>query len=136
MKNKNWIVPITIIAVLIVFFGIFYAFNQGKPAAKGYETKVSQGEVTIDITPQEYKENKLYFQIELNTHSVDLGNYNLKEHVILIYDGKTEKPEASPKLTGHHNSGLISFKTEYEPKEYLIKINGIPDVQERVLEWK
>jgi len=136
MKNKNLIIPITVFAILAIFFSVFYAFNPKEPVDKISETKTSQGEVTIDLTPQEYRNNILYFQIGLNTHSVNLENYNLREHIILVYDGKTESPKEVPKLVGHHNNGIMSFKTEYKPKEYLIKISGIPDVQERVLEWK
>lgn len=138
MKNKNLLIPITVIIILAAFFIILiYVFNnQDKTISNNYETKVSQGEVTIDITPQEYMNNRMYFQIGLNTHTVDLAEYSLKEHITLIYDGKTEKPEEAPELTGHHNNGILAFKTEYEPKDYIIKINGIPDAQERMLEWK
>ena len=99
------------------------------------EKKSSEGSVTIDITPSEFKDGKMYFDIGVNTHSVTLTDYDLVQLTTLEFEGKSIKPISAPKLTGHHNSGTLVFETGKELKNFKIKVKGIPDIEERVFEW-
>lgn len=100
-----------------------------------YATKTSSGAVTIDLTPEGVKDGKLVFHIGVNTHSVALEQYDLKNLTLLDYGGTTIEPAYAPQLSGHHNSGTISFPVDHEQKTFKVIIRGIPDSDERVFEW-
>ncbi len=134
-KKKNIILFIVPIAILLVFFSVFLFLNLKTEAKQVYETKTSQGEVVIDLTPREFKDGKLYFDIGVNTHTVELENYDLKKLTILSYGGLSYKPALAPILSGHHNSGTLVFEVEDKLEEFTITINSIPDVEERVFIW-
>ena len=99
------------------------------------ETKTSEGEVTVDLTPKEFNGGKFYVNIGVNTHSVDLNGFDLKELVKLDVNGEVIKPISAPELNGHHNSGTLVFEVEDKPKNFVIKIKGLPDTNERIFEW-
>ena len=99
------------------------------------ETKTSEGEVTVDLTPKEFNGGKFYVDIGVNTHSVDLNGFDLKELVKLDINGEVIKPISAPELNGHHNSGTLVFEVEDKPKNFVIKIKGLPDTNERIFEW-
>ena len=131
---KKLIIPITVLLVLGLFISLFFVL--GNKPAKSYDTKTSQGEATIDITPKIIENGKFVFSIALNTHSVSLENYNLMELTTLNYNGKSVKPISALKLAGHHNNGEISFDVGNDkPENFKITINSIPDIEERVFEW-
>jgi len=106
--------------------------TSGFPAISTGST--GQGDVEIELTPS-WINGKLDVEIAVNTHSVDLSGFNLKEITILQYGEKTLNPVSVPALSGHHNSGKMVFEPGEEPKSFAIKILGIPAVNKRVFEW-
>ena len=94
-----------------------------------------QGDVLIELTPKEKKDNKLIVEVKANTHSVDLSSFNLEEIATLTYDGKSYKPLSAPALSGHHASGELVFEVPALDKRFTITINGIPSVNERTFVW-
>lgn len=136
MKNKQkLIVPLVSAAIIILFLVTFLVLSNSTGKKLAYQTKTSNGIVTIDITPKEYKDNKLYMDISINTHTVDLAQYDLKKLTTLYYLDKTIKLEQAPELKEHHSSGILIFNTEKEIKNFKVVITGIPDISERVFEW-
>ncbi|MBS3152451.1 hypothetical protein J4230_03515 [Candidatus Woesearchaeota archaeon] len=133
MRKENLIITCVVIIILAIFFLSFYISNYNN---KTYDTKTSTGAVTIDITPKEFKNGEFYIDIKLNTHTVNMESYDLKEITTLNYDDKIAKPVMVPHLEGHHNSGTLVFNLDKEPKKFTIKIIGILDVNERLFEWK
>ena len=93
------------------------------------------GDVSVELTPS-FLGDKLIVSSSINTHSVDLTQFNLKEITTLEYNGKTIKPASAPDLMGHHSGGDIVFDVGKEIKEFIIKIKGIPKVEERVFTWQ
>lgn len=59
----------------------------------------------------------------------------MKEIAELESDGKKIKPVSAPILSGHHASGLLEFDIDNDVKSFVIKVVGIPKVEERVFEW-
>jgi len=94
------------------------------------------GDVLLDLTPRDMENGKFAVDISLNTHSVDLSQFDLMQITTLEYNGKTIKPLSAPELSGHHSSGTLSFDTDTEIKNFRIIIKGIPAVEERVFEWE
>lgn len=99
-----------------------------------YTGTTEQGDVEIELTPS-WANGKLEVNVAANTHSVDLSGFNLKEITALQYGGKTLKPVSAPALSGHHASGKLVFDTEEKQDNFVIRILGIPAVDERVFEW-
>ena len=93
------------------------------------------GDVLMDLTPKGIENGKFAVDISINTHSVDLSQFNLMQITALEYEGKAIKPESAPKLSGHHSSGALIFDVGKELKNFKITIKGIPTVDERVFEW-
>ena len=92
--------------------------KSGSPGP-GLGTKSSSGQVSIDLTPSRFEAGKLYVDARLNTHSGDLGDYNLKEAVTLEFDGKFISPSSVPELSGHHSGGIFMFDAGSEPDSFI-----------------
>ena len=93
------------------------------------------GDVAIDLTPIKIDGKNLILSVSLNTHSVELSQFDLKQIATLKYNGKTAYPIEAPKIEGHHSSGSIVFNVDDNLKDFAIIIKGIPKVEERVYKW-
>jgi len=93
------------------------------------------GGVSVEITPLGISNGKLEAEISVNTHSVSLTQFNLKEITILEYGTKSVKPVAAPSLSGHHSNGILIFDVDDEISKFTIRIKGIPKVEKRVFSW-
>ena len=94
------------------------------------------GDVSVELIPKKVEDNKLIVTIKVNTHSVDLSQFDLREITTLRYGGENIKPLSALKLSGHHSSGELVFDVKGELKNFVITIIGIPLIEERVFEWK
>ncbi len=142
MKKTDFIIPGTVIVVLVIFLLLVWlgakettVKNEIK-AETGYEPIKSDGEVIIDLKPLGVKDGGFAFEINVNTHTVSLEGYNLMDLATLEYDNVKLKPVSALKLIGHHNSGLLVFDVSEELESFRIVIRDIPDVKERIFEWK
>lgn len=95
---------------------------------------VNEG-VAIDLTPR-FADGKIYVNIAANTHSIDLGQFDLMEITTLEYKGKIMKPISASKLSGHHSNGEIVFAVDKVPDKFYIIIAGIPNLDERIFKWE
>ena len=152
MKIENIILIgllILVIGGLIYSLGGFGFFKAGpskesktavksnviNPIQSESNKKVSESSVSIDLALKEFKNGNMYFDIGVNTHSVDLSPFDLASLTVLEFEGSSIKPSSAPKLSGHHNSGTLIFNTGKELKKFKIRIKGIPDIEERFFEW-
>jgi hypothetical protein len=94
------------------------------------------GDVAIDIEPKEFIDGKFILEISLNTHSVDMNDFDLTKMIILKFESKEFAPISAPVLSGHHNSGELVFELEKRPESFSIEIIGIPAVDKRVFNWE
>lgn len=94
------------------------------------------GNVQIDLTPVGIVNGKLAINVAANTHSVSLDDYDLAEITTLVYNGKGYKPVSAVELESHHGSGNIIFDINEIPKNFKVIIKGIPNIEERVFEWR
>ncbi|MBI5391893.1 hypothetical protein HZB00_02730 [Candidatus Woesearchaeota archaeon] len=134
MDYRTFIIPGIAAVILALVFGTFFFLNQDTKTFS-YATKTSSGTVTIDLTPVAIKNNQLVFTVNLNTHTVDLEQYNLQMLTTLSYNGKNVKPLNSILLAGHHNTGELVFPVEGKPEHFNVVIIGIPDVSMREFAW-
>jgi hypothetical protein len=93
------------------------------------------GDVAIELHPIEITENKLIFEISVNTHSVDLSQFDLKKIITLDYNGKTTRPVSAPQLGGHHVFDSLIFTVDETPSSFTVTIESVPKIEKRVFEW-
>jgi len=150
MKKENTLlIGILVLVVGGLIYSISGYFNSGIINTKttgqttsdvsGYESittgSMSSGDVSVELTPHKMVANQLAVDYSINTHSVDLSQFNLKQITTLGYNGKTIKPSSAPGLSGHHNSGEMIFDVGEKIDSIKITIKGIPAVQLREFEW-
>ena len=102
----------------------------------------SGGSVTIDVKWLGAQDGSLAFQVTMDTHSVDLDQYDLGKLAVLRDDtGKEYAPAAwlSPP-GGHHREGTLKFPvpeslTQGKARSIQLVIRDVAGVGERVLQW-
>lgn len=106
---------------------------------QNFDTKstgeMGSGDAVVELTPQIKDGNKLLVHFSANTHSVRLGSFDLTKITTLEYEGKILKPVKAGRLGGHHSTSVIVFDTGDDIENFIIRIKGIPKVEERVYEW-
>mgnify|MGYP001603549517 FL=1 len=133
---KDTIIIISSIVLIAGILFIFFGENEQVTFNKfEFNSETSESTVTIDLVPKSFNENKLYVDIRLDTHIVDLSKFDLKKVVTLEFDNKFVNPISAPELTGHHSSGTLIFEIDEKPETFKIKINDIPDIPVRNFEW-
>ena len=111
-----------------------------------------QGTVTVTatlLTPDKPRtDGKLAVQVKLDTHAVDLDQYQL-EKLALLRDVQGREVQALglelPSGSGHHREGVLLFPSidvtgkpmlSPEAKSLTLILRGIGGVQERVFRWQ
>jgi hypothetical protein len=98
--------------------------------------KTSDGAVTVDLTPIDYSDGKLFVRIGVDTHSVDdLDTYDLKRITTLDAGSFQIKPVSAPRLGGHHGGGKIVFELEKLPAAFKISIKDLDNNPNREFIW-
>ena len=99
---------------------------------------MGSGDAVIELTPGPVYNNLLAVNFSINSHSVNLSGFDLKEITVLEHEEHVFKPVKASRMEGHHSSGIIVFEVgdKIGNKDgFKIRLRGIPDVQERVYEW-
>ncbi len=103
----------------------------------------SGGAVTIDVEWEGKGDDSLVFHVAMNTHSVDLDQYDLRELAVLRdNEGKEYSPlswDSAP--GGHHRQGTLTFPLpdslrQGEATYVEIVIHDVDGIKERVLKWE
>ena len=110
MKKENTLlIGILVLVVGGLIYSISGYFNSGIINTKtigqttsdvsGYESittgSMSSGDVSVELTPHKMVANQLAVDYSINTHSVDLSQFNLKQITTLGYNGKTIKQSSA-----------------------------------------
>lgn len=142
MKQTDKILLISAAVLVVISLALSINISGGEELNEisvEYKTVSSgstgNGDVSIELTPIEVNNNHLKVRIDVNTHTVDLNQFDLKELTTLEYKGISSNPISAPALGGHHDSGELIFETNDYADVFTIKINGVPDVEERVFRW-
>ena len=133
------------LSIIIVLASYWYTSSSspvpvnGNSNAAAFQTITSgstdPGSAQVDLTPESALNGQLKADFAINTHSVDLSQYDLVKITTLEYGGKKINPVSAPALQGHHTSGTLIFNVDQNLNKFKITITGIPNVQERVFEW-
>ena len=120
-------------------------FKEGDPERLGENNLSlqtnSQGNVTVQVKPLNIsKASKIWvFEVDLETHTVELNQDLVKNSVIIDNQGKRYFPVAweGDLLGGHHREGTLKFKAiSPKPKFIQLKISQVGNVEERVFKWE
>jgi hypothetical protein len=96
---------------------------------------LESGDTVIELKPEVISDGKLELKFSINTHSVNLGKIDLNELTTLEYNNKTLHPVKASRIGSHHSSGTIIFDTDEDIESFTVKINGIPNIKERIYKW-
>lgn len=127
MSNK---ILAIIILIILLGGGLFASFqlkgskNNDYSDLFNFNSIANEGAVTLTLEPESYSNGKFNVRISVNTHSVELSQFNLKEIISLEYDGRSFKPISAPELSGHHSSGILIFEVDKKPTKYSFKVEG------------
>ncbi len=99
--------------------------------------------VTIDVEWIKEGDGLLIFDVSMNTHSVDLDEYDLGELAVLRDDTGNEYHPVSWDSApgGHHRKGTLTFPipdslSQGKARYVEIVIRDVAGIEERVLKWE
>lgn len=156
---KTSIVVVSVIMAVIIVMGCSSGFvsleeteaslPSGSPESNslmltnGLVQSNTGGRVTIDVEWMGAENGLLTFAVAMNTHSVDLDAYDLKELTVLRDDaGREYQPTSWQSASGgHHRQGTLIFSIpdsliQGETKYLELFIRDVAMVDERVLKWE
>ena len=103
----------------------------------------TEGSVTIDVEWMGEEKDSLVFDVSMNTHSVDLDQYDLRELAVLRDNEGNEYSTTSWDSApgGHHRKGTLTFPipdslSQGKAKYVEIVIRDVAGIEGRVLKWE
>ena len=139
-KKKLQLLTVSLLAVLLAVLllsGCSSAATSTKPSSSVQSS--SGGSVTVEAKLLGHEGDSLVFEIAMNTHSVDLDEYDLKELSVMRDDtgGEYMPIEWQAAAGGHHRSGKLAFThADRTAKTFELVIRNIAGIEERVLRWQ
>jgi hypothetical protein len=96
---------------------------------------MADGSVKMELEPYSFENGVFRVKFYANTHTVNLGNYDMMELMHLEYEDVGYKPVSADKMRGHHSGGVIEFRVPEVPDHFRIFVRGLPNMENRVFEW-
>ena len=142
--ENNSKLNLVITAILLIMLVVAWSGTASGLSKKQLKRTDKKGPVTITaifMNPIDKENNSdLRFEIKLDTHSVDLAQYNLEELSSIRFDNGLERKSngVSQKGSGHHITNVLRFPGPVPngAKNMTLIIRNVGDVAERLLEWK
>ncbi len=144
--RRNRIVLLSIIIVLLIGTVLVSCASSEKtlPIPTGGVVRTNNGgAVTIDVEWLTEEKNSLVFDVAMNTHSVQLDDYDLKQLAVLRDgEGSEFRPTSWDSASGgHHRNGRLTFALpdslrQSKAKSIVLIIRDVAGVAERVFEWE
>ncbi|WP_312098635.1 hypothetical protein [Niallia sp.] len=120
--------------------------NNNSKEVSGTETSLSradtQGAVTVQVTliPEKSTSNELVFEVVMNTHTVDVLQYQIDKLAQLSFgtsinntgnfEWKNENEDS------HHLVGYLNWKGSVIEDNIILELNGIDDIPLRTFQWE
>ena len=145
IKKRKYFWRFSVILIILVIFTTIVGCSSASTTASLQGNDMlrsnSDGEVTIDVDYMGYNDDLLSFNIAMNTHSVDLDQYDLAQLSELTDDkGNIYTPLSWDSIPGgHHRNGILTFSqpgSESSPDTLKLVIRNIADIQERTFKWE
>ncbi len=154
---KSSVLTISIIVVAVIVAGCSSRFvpqqeegayppssgSSSNGPTNGLIQSNTEGSVTIDVEWIKAENDSLVFNVAMNTHSVELDEYDLRELVVLRDDRGNESHPVSWDSApgGHHRQGTLTFPipdsvSQGKARYVEIMIRDVAGIEERVLKWE
>lgn len=149
-RLKNLIVAISLAGMAVIVAGCSSETEVYSPSPPSDASSIingqvqtsSGGNVTVDVQLVEAESDTLVFDVKMNTHSVNLDQYDLGKLAVLRDSGGNEYSAYSWKSEAgsHHRSGELTFSFADALK--IVKSGSVElvirdvAVKERVLKWQ
>lgn len=131
-RRERAFVPAMVFAALLALAPDAWANTKFQTISTG---AMGPGDAVLELSPEMEEDGRLIVRFAVNTHSVNLGEYDLRRITSLEYEGKVFAPSKADSLVGHHGFGKIVFDVGKQIQSFRITIRGLPAVEERVYEW-
>lgn len=150
-KKRSFILVISILTMAILIAGCSsspVSPEKGNTpptggSVNGLIQSSTEGAVTIEVEWLANNRDTLVFDIAMNTHSVNLDQYDLKELTFLRDEKGAEYRPLSWNSApgGHHRTGRLTFAlptslSQGKAKYFELHIGDVAGVKERVLKWE
>lgn len=151
MEKKNLIIGTLAFIAISLIVGVVLAKWISKPEQKvatqgevsdNLKEKTDGGEGGITVTARpvtKLEVEEIVFEFALNTHSVDLSDFDVGENVVLVAGNSSQEPSEwrEESTSTHHRSGKLVFKFPANPvPEVNLVIKNLGGVVERSLTWE
>lgn len=114
-----------------------------KPKEDNLSRTDSQGSVSVkaSVIPEKSNDRQLVFELVLNTHSIDLSEYDIAKASRIFFDGSEKKTEFTWKPSSkdsHHMSGILIWNGQMtvDLKEVNLRLVEIDSIPVRSFSWK
>jgi hypothetical protein len=145
-KSRFWkmMLAISILLMVVITAGCSSSSAATQKTASspagGQVRSNSGGSVTIAVTWLGVKAKVLSFDIVMDTHSVDLDQYDLGKLTILTDDKGNEYSLVSwnSQPGGHHRTGKLTFSQvdpQVKPGKLELTISNVAGVSQRTFTW-
>jgi hypothetical protein len=138
MRSESRWTGMAVRLLMALLLGLFLALPtlaQERPGAAEYPALTSAGEVSLTVQP-EWRDSVLAFRVSAESHTVELAGIDLVRSMRLMLDGAPAiAPAQAGALGGHHAAAEVEFRATQRPSRFTLLIRGIPDIEERRLEW-
>ena len=95
--------------------------------------KMKDGGVKLQLEPHSFENGVFRVKFFANTHSINLGDYDLMELMHLEFENVGYRPVSMDRMRGHHAGGEIRFRGPDVPEHFQIIVRGLPNMENRVL---
>ena len=141
IKKKSSFCKLAAVAIVLLFSIIIFSGCQRSSKQPGTLITNSDGEVSVGVQYLGYKDNSVSFNIAMDTHSVNLDNYDLAELSELTDDKGYDYAIVSwdSKPGGHHRDGILTFSksgSQGRPDTLILVIRNIAEIEERTFIWE
>lgn len=105
--------------------------------ALGERSDAGEGAVTVTAKIADKHDGVVVFDFFLNTHSVNLTDFDIQDNVVLISGRNTFKPTEWVENggSGHHRNGKLVFTAPVQGEIELVVFN-LAGIRERKLTWE
>ena len=134
MRRGTW-VAVMAVGVVALAFVAWVLWPTAEPAGPAMARSATANGVTVTATLQEG--HAVVFDVVLDTHSVDLADFDVAAHAYVVANGvRIEPDEVSRSVddTGHHVEATLTFRAERRGVLVLV-VEDLAGVPERRLEF-
>lgn len=107
--------------------------------SNSYEEQVGEtASVTVMVKPTDISEDSCYFEVTLQTHSIDLDMDILKSVILLGDNAEEILPDIweGDAPDGHHRTGILTFqKVNSVQDEIRLQVKDVGEVSLREFNW-